>query len=164
MLISNISLISMEWDNHIKSFNTLFQPMLNHFRKFQNVKFNTFEDCKFGAFFLDSRSNNYHFSLRLVVRISLQKMSLDDFQFVLNFRRMLRDVLRKCPQIIYEMQITHLSSFWQNDREKLLLVRKCSLLLKYIHKRDSKVIMKKLHGLTFSKIILFFNIIWPCYS
>ena len=43
-LISNTSIIPMEWGNHIKSFNTLFQPMLNYCRKFEDINFNIFED------------------------------------------------------------------------------------------------------------------------
>ena len=41
---SNISRISTEWRNHIKSLDTIFQPMLNKCRKSEDVKFNIFED------------------------------------------------------------------------------------------------------------------------
>ena len=34
----------MGWGDHIKSFSTLFQPMLNYCRKYEDVKFNIFED------------------------------------------------------------------------------------------------------------------------
>ena len=42
---SNMSRTLIEWGNHIKSFNTLSQPMLNYCRKFEDVKFNIFEDA-----------------------------------------------------------------------------------------------------------------------
>ena len=41
---SNISRISIVWGNHIKFFNTLFQPMLHYCRKFEDVKVNIFGD------------------------------------------------------------------------------------------------------------------------
>ena len=34
----------MGWGNHIESFSTLFQPVLNYCGKFEDVKFNIFED------------------------------------------------------------------------------------------------------------------------
>ena len=44
---SNISRISLEWGSHIKSFNTLFKPIINYCRQFEDVKFNIFEDMTY---------------------------------------------------------------------------------------------------------------------
>ena len=47
----------MDWGNHIKSFNTLFQPMLNYCRKFEDVKIRIFKiwHCKVGPFLGDTQ-------------------------------------------------------------------------------------------------------------
>ena len=44
---SNTCIVWMVWGDHIKSFSTIFQHMLNYCRKFQNVKWH----CKVHAFF-----------------------------------------------------------------------------------------------------------------
>ena len=77
---SNISKISIVWGTHIKFFNTLFQPMLNHCSKFEDLKVNY---CRYdivkSVYFWggDTRYKGQQFQEQIIVMhgyfISIQK-------------------------------------------------------------------------------------------
>ena len=81
----------MGWGDEIKFFNTLFQPMLNYCRKFEDVKFNIFEDM-----ILQSRCIFWgHLVLpylSMLVLGEIKRLDSESFSKLTSFRLIFRSV------------------------------------------------------------------------